>query len=404
MKTNNFSAKFISFFAVALSVFVLCFSVFGLLPSYNSFAYDPSVDDSYAVSVISSSVAINLPRTSAFSSSSSPVITNYTFTSTFSGSGGGIEYSYSLDPDDQIGYVFSSSTGVSPFVFSNAGSHNAPTYTPMNGGSVFVSTSSNSSVTPYTNCYGSIYYSYGVSSLVFYSGIPFTFSFTIRSSYSDYFSGKSVYFYPSVYFPVRSDGSSQSVPASYDSGYRYPGSSVGYEDIVLNFLPFAPVLLTEIDSTHYSCEFTITPAFFNYLLFLSNASLVVNSSSYQYHYFNSSYGVFCLWDNSFVYENGLSVFPDSGYMNPLIPADYPPAELPGGDYDTGYDDGYKEGYTDGLNKGQSDLFTSPLDMVFKPVEQFLSMELFGNISIGTFLSFAVFIMIALIFLKMFAGG
>lgn len=67
-------------------------------------------------------------------------------------------------------------------------------------------------------------------------------------------------------------------------------------------------------------------------------------------------------------------------------------------------DDYDRGYTDGLNKGQSDTFTNPLIQVIQPVVEFLNTDLFGNVSIGTFFTIVVFVLLALIFLKMFAGG
>lgn len=78
---------------------------------------------------------------------------------------------------------------------------------------------------------------------------------------------------------------------------------------------------------------------------------------------------------------------------------------------TGYDNGYKEGedkgyqngYNNGYTEGSNGTF-NPIGMILQPAADFLEIKIFGDFSIGSFLGAALFISVALIFLKMFAGG
>ncbi len=54
--------------------------------------------------------------------------------------------------------------------------------------------------------------------------------------------------------------------------------------------------------------------------------------------------------------------------------------------------------------GQSEQLVNPLSYFIAPVQTFLDTKLFGVVSIGTVLNVALFVSIALIFIKMFAGG
>ena len=69
-----------------------------------------------------------------------------------------------------------------------------------------------------------------------------------------------------------------------------------------------------------------------------------------------------------------------------------------------YDEGYQVGYSEGYNKGQTEQLVNPLSYFIAPVQTFLDTKLFGVVSIGTVLNVALFVSIALIFIKMFAGG
>ena len=92
-----------------------------------------------------------------------------------------------------------------------------------------------------------------------------------------------------------------------------------------------------------------------------------------------------------------SSFYQSGYLN---------------GYDNGYDIGYSsgkdvsysEGYASGYNVAQTEKLSNPLSFFIDPIQTFLDMKLFGVISLGSILSIALFILVAIIFLKIFAGG
>lgn len=78
--------------------------------------------------------------------------------------------------------------------------------------------------------------------------------------------------------------------------------------------------------------------------------------------------------------------------------------LSNGDSGSSYDEGYQVGYSEGYNKGQTEQLVNPLSYFIAPVQTFLDTKLFGVVSIGTVLNVALFVSIALIFIKMFAGG
>lgn len=84
----------------------------------------------------------------------------------------------------------------------------------------------------------------------------------------------------------------------------------------------------------------------------------------------------------------------------------PPSDDPGYDkgYSEGYQAGYNAGYSEGYNKGQTENFVNPVQYLIQPVQAFLDTKLFGSFSFGSFLSVGLFVLIALIFIRMFAGG
>ena len=74
-------------------------------------------------------------------------------------------------------------------------------------------------------------------------------------------------------------------------------------------------------------------------------------------------------------------------------------------YNLGYNSGYDIGYSYGRNSQISEgLFKNPLDVFLQPISNFLNTDIFGSFSIGDGFTIAFFVMIALIFIKMFAGG
>lgn len=70
----------------------------------------------------------------------------------------------------------------------------------------------------------------------------------------------------------------------------------------------------------------------------------------------------------------------------------------------GSQNSYDQGYASGYNTALTDKFTNPVNLILQPVSSFLETNLFGGVSIGGILSVAIFVGLALIFIKMFAGG
>ena len=72
-------------------------------------------------------------------------------------------------------------------------------------------------------------------------------------------------------------------------------------------------------------------------------------------------------------------------------------------FESGYNTGYNTGYNKGFGEGSSKTF-NPIGMIIKPVAQLFSIKMFGEFAIGDFFTVAMFVSVAIIFLKIFAGG
>lgn len=68
------------------------------------------------------------------------------------------------------------------------------------------------------------------------------------------------------------------------------------------------------------------------------------------------------------------------------------------------DVGYELGYQNGIRDGSPVEMENPITYFIAPVSAFLATPLFGTFSIGAALSIVLFVSVALIFLKIFAGG
>lgn len=69
-----------------------------------------------------------------------------------------------------------------------------------------------------------------------------------------------------------------------------------------------------------------------------------------------------------------------------------------------YQNGYNAGKVAGRNEVLTEGLKNPISFMLDPVVTFFDTKLFGVVSIGSILSVAIFVAVALIFLKMFAGG
>lgn len=76
-------------------------------------------------------------------------------------------------------------------------------------------------------------------------------------------------------------------------------------------------------------------------------------------------------------------------------------------YDKGLEVSYQTGYENGYDKGYSEASKTtfnPIGMIIEPVATFFNTPMFGEFSIGSFFVVALFVSVAIIFLKIFAGG
>lgn len=72
-----------------------------------------------------------------------------------------------------------------------------------------------------------------------------------------------------------------------------------------------------------------------------------------------------------------------------------------------YDKGHADGYEDGYNKGKLDGTTvdlNPISIFLEPVSAFMNIKLFGFVSLGLVFNIVLFVSLAIIFIKLFAGG
>lgn len=93
--------------------------------------------------------------------------------------------------------------------------------------------------------------------------------------------------------------------------------------------------------------------------------------------------------SQYIYEYGVNYGSQLGYNNGK---------------EEGYNIGFNAGHTAGRNEALTEGLKNPVGFILDPVVDFLEINLFGVVSIGSILSIAIFVAVACIFLKMFAGG
>ena len=113
------------------------------------------------------------------------------------------------------------------------------------------------------------------------------------------------------------------------------------------------------------------------------ATTTDNGVNYTSSYWNENI------TNDSAYDGGYNQGEEQGYQN---------------GYNQGLTDGYNSGYNAGYDKGASEGLTNPIALFISPIDSFLSTDIFGTISIGDIMAVIIFIMVAIIFIKMFAGG
>lgn len=105
------------------------------------------------------------------------------------------------------------------------------------------------------------------------------------------------------------------------------------------------------------------------------------------------------------YDSGYDVGYDVGYEDGSNDTSNDMYDQIQNAYDDGYYDGEEEGYKNGYNLGVSEQITlNPVSTFLEPVSAFMNINLFGGFSIGMAFSVVLFVGVALIFIKMFAGG
>lgn len=97
------------------------------------------------------------------------------------------------------------------------------------------------------------------------------------------------------------------------------------------------------------------------------------------------------------YDEGYNIGYNAGYEQGYIEG-----ELEG--EQEGYEQGYNNGYNQAIADGASGLISNPVAYFIEPVRVFLDTDFFGGFSYGDLLSIVIFVSVACIFLKMFAGG
>ncbi len=95
------------------------------------------------------------------------------------------------------------------------------------------------------------------------------------------------------------------------------------------------------------------------------------------------------------YTNGYSEGEAAGYANGY-------SEGSQTSYQSGYDNGYNIGYQNGYDDGYESEFNIITEFL-APIDTFLSFKI-GDVSLGTIISIILFVWVATIFLKFFAGG
>ena len=133
--------------------------------------------------------------------------------------------------------------------------------------------------------------------------------------------------------------------------------------------------------------------------YIEDAHYVILNTTYLPHDFINK--IFPAMDlallSDLVGENGCWI-PDSGSCSP----DDLKAE-----YDKGHSDGYTDGYNVGYDKGKLDGTTvdlNPISIFLEPISAFMNIKLFGFVSLGLVFNIVLFVSLAIIFIKLFAGG
>lgn len=173
-------------------------------------------------------------------------------------------------------------------------------------------------------------------------------------------------------------------PITAISGIFFPSAGVFYQGTYSS-----SYLSSSVASSHFLyTQVVFVPKIFSPLYGSSDLISAFEANCEEYGHIIEFYSP------DIAYNNGYTAGYDDGYYS--------------GDYDLGYTAGhtagYNEGYSSGYNVSQSVGLTNPITVILDPVHSFLDTNLFGNFSIGSAFTVALFVMVAVMFVKMFAGG
>lgn len=173
---------------------------------------------------------------------------------------------------------------------------------------------------------------------------------------------------------------------SYYSGYVTILSLSSFDTSTTFYINFT------VDDGNYSSEL-----YLNYIVIPSSGS--GSGSDYQAG-FDAGYKAG--YTNG--HTDGYNIGYDKGYEQGEIDGSEAGSEA---GYDLGYNDGYYDGYDKGFDEGVISGGGQPVTVLtefIQPIDTFLSTPFLNGFSIGQVFGVIIFVWVAMIFLKMFAGG
>ena len=223
---------------------------------------------------------------------------------------------------------------------------------------------------------------------------------------------------PSMFLSVVNDTQVSFYGCNSSDGYK--GYYLGNYYVIGKRLPTITHLhyITYVQTSNSYVTRFVDPGFSTYVYFggdfsrISSATTVsvsathdnVNGYGFRYGFYefvNSSSPI-CYIDIS-NFDDTLTYFGDTNFfVYTTITAPVDIADLNSYLYDTGYQEGYHRGYDTGIRATWKDL--SPWQAVVNGVNDFLSLKLFGNVSMSVVLSIAFGCILLGFAIKIFLGG
>lgn len=152
----------------------------------------------------------------------------------------------------------------------------------------------------------------------------------------------------------------------------------------------------------YTTEYNVYKTQTTDLQYTAQGSRVINYIKIQYQKQNTTDSWIQIYKLSFTQNDGTTDISKAPYYKSYLENIIQGAHDKG--YNNGYQIGHNAGYQEGYDKGIVSEWKSPIAIFIQPIDSFLSTNIFGSISIGDVLSVILFVMVGIIFIKMFAGG